>query len=441
MASVVTETGGRRLIQLSPSEHSGRPKIRLGKVTKREAESVRVHVENLLRAKRTGSPIPPSTADWLANVPESLRKRMDRVGISEQKERRHCPTLGAWLRSYIEGRTDVKARTRMNMEQAEKSLLQFFTHTIRLDEITAGDAEDFRIYLKARGLAEGTINRRCKRAKQFFTAAVRKELLEKSPFADLKCGASCNPERLRFVSREDMTAVLNACPDVEWRLIFGLARYGGLRVPSEILPLQWADVDFDNMRFTVRSPKTEHQGKASRMVPIFPELYPLLLDAFERAEEGSKYVITAYRDTGQNLRTQAHRIIRRAGLEPWPKTSQNLRSTRETELAEEYPVQVICSWIGNSPQVAAKHYLQVTEEHFARATGIGVKKTSQKAVQKTVHNPVQTVHDGRIQAMPAKTPENRKRLPDKSWQNDATPCKSRGLHRLPPRGLEPLSPG
>ena len=29
----------------------------------------------------------------------------------------------------------------------------------------------------------------------------------------------------------------------------------------------------------------------------------------------------------------------------------------------------MCDWIGNSRPVAAKHYLQVTDEHFARAIG------------------------------------------------------------------------
>ncbi len=126
MASIVTETGGRRLIQLSPSEHSGRPKIRLGKVTKREAESVRVHVENLLRAKRTGSPIPPSTADWLANVPDAVRKRIEKAELVGPQERRESPTLGEWLRSYIDGRTDVKGSTIINFKQVERDLLRFF---------------------------------------------------------------------------------------------------------------------------------------------------------------------------------------------------------------------------------------------------------------------------------------------------------------------------
>jgi hypothetical protein len=49
---------------------------------------------------------------------------------------------------------------------------------------------------------------------------------------------------------------------------------------------------------------------------------------------------------------------------------QNLRSTRETELAESWPEHVVCAWIGNSKAVAKEHYLQVTEEHFERAAKI-----------------------------------------------------------------------
>ena len=181
MASIVTEKNGRRLIQLSPSENPNRPKIRLGKVTKREAESVRVHVENLLRAKRTGDPMPPSTADWLANVPDAMRERIEKAELVGPQKRRESPTLANWLRKYIDGRTDVKGSTIINFKQVERDLLRFFGKDRRIDSITAGEAEDFRVSLKAQGLAEGTIRRRCKRAKQFFTAAVKREIIGKNP--------------------------------------------------------------------------------------------------------------------------------------------------------------------------------------------------------------------------------------------------------------------
>ena len=79
------------------------------------------------------------------------------------------------------------------------------------------------------------------------------------------------------------------------------------------------------------------------------------------------WIIDGCRDTSINLRSQLNRIIRRAGLQPWPKLWQNLRSTRETELAETFPLHVVVKWIGNSQQVAAKHYLQVTDAHFESA--------------------------------------------------------------------------
>lgn len=118
----------------------------------------------------------------------------------------------------------------------------------------------------------------------------------------------------------------------------------------------------------VWSPKTEHhQGGASRNVPIFAELRPFLDEAWEMADRGAEFLVTRYRKTNANLRTQFERIIGKAGLEPWPKLFHNLRATRQTELEEAFPTHVVCAWLGNSPRVARRNYLQVTEDHFAKA--------------------------------------------------------------------------
>src|SRR5262249_8769641 len=90
------------------------------------------------------------------------------------------------------------------------------------------------------------------------------------------------------------------------------------------------------------------------------------------------------RYANQNLRTRFTKIIRRAGLTPWPKLFHNLRASCETDLAQSFPVHVVCSWIGNSQLIAAKHYLQVTESDFERAANSGAKPGAvglQKAVQ------------------------------------------------------------
>ena len=132
--------------------------------------------------------------------------------------------------------------------------------------------------------------------------------------------------------------------------------------------MRWGDVDWERGRLTVHSPKTEHHdGKAARVIPLFPELRAHLEAAFDAAENGTEFIITRYREKNANLRTQLERIICKAGLTPWPKIWHNLRATRQTELAQSYPIHVVCEWIGNSQAVAAKHYLRVTESDFERA--------------------------------------------------------------------------
>jgi Phage integrase family len=177
------------------------------------------------------------------------------------------------------------------------------------------------------------------------------------------------------VSSEVAQQVLNACPDAEWRLIFALSRFGGLRCPSEHLTLRWQDVNWEMNRMLIHAPKQEHHADGGdRWIPIFPELRPYLEESFDLAKEGAVHVITRYRDaSNSNLRTQLLRIIKRAGLRSWPKLFHNLRASRETELAAEFPIHVVCEWIGNSARIAAAHYLQVTEGDFERASQGGAK--------------------------------------------------------------------
>jgi hypothetical protein len=46
---------------------------------------------------------------------------------------------------------------------------------------------------------------------------------------------------------------------------------------------------------------------------------------------------------------------------------QNLRATRETELLAHYPAKDVTSWLGNSPDVANKHYAMTMQASFDRA--------------------------------------------------------------------------
>ncbi len=360
---------GRKRILFVAGDGS-RKTLRLGKATAKQAEAAKVKVEALVTAGITGS-MDDEVARWLADLPDAMHTRLAAVGLVKARQ---SVNLAAFIDGYIADRCDVKPATATVLGHTRRNLVEFFGPDKPLRDITPGEADQWRtVHLIGKEkLADNTVRRRCGIAKQYMRAAVRRKLIPSNPFADLKAAVQANKKREYFLSRQDAAKVLAACPNTEWRLIFALARYGGLRCPSEVLGLRWADVDWAGGRFLVHSPKTEHHaGGESRLVPLFPEIETYLLAAHSEAGDGADFVITRCRDAGVNLRTQLERIIVRAGLKPWAKLFQNLRSTRETELCELFPLHVVVAWLGNSQPVAMRHYLQLMDEHFEQARAGG----------------------------------------------------------------------
>ena len=140
-----------------------------------------------------------------------------------------------------------------------------------------------------------------------------------------------------------------------------------MRSPSEPRELKWTDIDWKNQRVAVTAPKTEHHGNGKRVMPLFPELAIPLREVFEQAEEGAEYVLPKLRNRKYNPATHMRRIVERACGVCWPKVFQNCRSTRQTELGQQFPSHVVTKWLGNSEKIAEQFYLQVTDEHFKQA--------------------------------------------------------------------------
>ena len=424
MASICKDPNGKKRIVFT-SPDGVRKSLWLGKMTVRLAETVKQKVERIIATKITGTPLDDDTAKWIAKLDDTLSNKLMKAGLIHKRD---SVTLQKFIDGYIESRSDVKSATIITYHNARRNLIKFFGPNKPLRDINPGDADDFRLFLlKKEKLSENTARKRSGCAKQFFRAAMKRELIQRNPFSELITTLKKNTERQYFVTREEAEKVIESCIDSQWRLLFALSRFGGLRCPSEHLCLKWGDVLWGENKLVVRSPKTEHhEGKEFRIIPIFPELRPHLEEVFELAEPGSEYVITRYRDSNQNLRTQLLRTIAKAGLKPWPKLWHNLRSTRETELAEKYPLHVVCEWIGNSQLIAAKHYLQVTDDHFSEATQEPVEKTARNTAQQSadgLRNDLQADNDAQ-----EKTPV---------LQGVSTDCNWLQSVYVGPEGLEP----
>ncbi len=292
MASISTDPNGNRTIQFIGAD-AKRRSIRLGKVTAKQANEVKLKVEALSAAKMSGMSLDNDAARWVASIGDDLAKKLAKVGLIPE---RGTATLDGFIGDYVAKRTDLKWRTLNNLEQTRRHLVGFFGGDRPLREITAADADQWVIHMRGK-YAEATAARGIKRARQYFNAARRGRLIAENPFDNIKAGAMDNRDRLFFVTPEMVSGIMNACPDAEWRALIALCRFGGLRCPSEPLQLTWGDIDWDRGRFLVHSPKLEHTRRGGkRIVPLFPELRPHLEELFNLAPAGSVYVITRTRE-------------------------------------------------------------------------------------------------------------------------------------------------
>lgn len=445
MASISTTKNGRRRIDFTGPDGKRRT-IRLGSVSKRGAESIKCRIENLLSAAMQGQEPYPADSDWLARIGDVLHDRIVSAGLCRARERAEVPTLAAMLAEYVDARPDVQESTRINYLQAMTNLKSYFGGDTLVDQITPADAEGFRAWMMTdQGLAQATVNRRVKRARQFFTWAVKKRYLAENPFQDVYGGHSKNRERIHYVSHDTIERILQACPDQEWRIIIALARYGGVRVPSEIVPLTWDCVLWSEKRIRIVSPKTAHQGRPERIIPLFPELAEVLSEAYDHAQPGEMHLVTRYRDKKTNLRTQFQRILKRADVNPWPRLFQNLRSSLAIDLADEYPDHVCEAWVGHTATIANAHYRTVTQEHFASATEKTPGKSAVESAVKAPHfPPLQASADSRKDSHKKReshvNPSNSKAFRD-SLQVSASPFKNKNLQPMTPRRLELRLPG
>ncbi len=368
MSSLTTDKSGNRNIRFA-DPNGARRCIYLGKMPLKACQRIQGHIERLASSAISGEPVADETARWLSKLDDVLRGKLVRVGLVKARE---SVGLADFIGSYIDGRHDAKESTRVNWRKVRRMLTEYFDGSRSLRSITPSEAKDFRQHLIASEYADNTTRKVCSVVRQFFTDAVERGLIESNPF-DQKCiptSTGGNPARQAYVSIETAEAVLNACPDSEWRLLFALSRFAGLRTPREPLALRWGDVNWETKRMLVHSCKTaRYEGKSTRIVPIFTRLRPYLEAAFDEAEPGTEYVINGRgRDTGVNLRKRMMQIIGQAGVAVWPKLFNNLRSSAVTDLLKEHPLKTVCEWMGHSPKIALQHYAQSREVDFEEAT-------------------------------------------------------------------------
>ncbi len=367
-------------------DHNGKTRELYGYLKKSTATEHGAKLDRCIALLKRGDELDARLQGWLDEIPDSMYSKLAKWGIV--KARVKAGTLAELIEIFVTGEQSrgMKPNTLRNREQVGKQLISFFGKNRPVDSIREKDAREF-YEARQRIDAPGTWGRNIKTVKQFFRYAVKSEWIKKNPFNELKGANVANTSRFYRVTNEMFVQILAHCRNSQERLFLVLARYGGLRIPSELQFMEWGDFHVAEGFFVVKTPKKEKKinqdrgyftDYATRRVPLFPEIEEAFQEYFEDFPEGGPKLLFSEDPrlpvpfrvavTSQGLTSRLKKVVRRAGLKLWEKPFQNLRSTRETELAEQgWPIQDVTSWLGNTPNVAAKHYLQTSPALFKQA--------------------------------------------------------------------------
>lgn len=400
-----------------------RQQIRFSGFTQKDAKTLLNLVERLISAKAFGSGIDPHDVKILSTLPDKVHQRLARHGLTEPRVKTSLPaekptfTLEAFLQDHIDhGRTSKGKPAAENTLQNWKSTQVFLNERFPgrdLKDINAEDAHQFRAWMDNRKISQKTAPRKGKpmtenakrkhiaNCKMFFNAAIRRGLVTINPFDAQVSGSEANRSRDFFVSLENTRRILDAAPDSQWRLMIAMWRLAGLR-KMEVFDLTWQDILWDQGKLRVRPTKTSHiEGCEMRYVPL-RDVRPYLDVAFAEAEEGSQNVITRFSVSNSNLDKPFRKIVEAAGLVPWPKLFQNLRSSCETQwLKDGERADLVANWIGHSVKVQRLNYVQETEEDIEAFNQRTAFEPVRKATQKATQNPLESDGRGRKAKMKA----------------------------------------
>ncbi|MDW8078584.1 MAG: hypothetical protein RMJ16_06825 [Thermoguttaceae bacterium] len=126
----------------------------------------------------------------------------------------------------------------------------------------------------------------------------------------------------------------------------------------------------------VPSPKTERAGELYRIIPLFKSLRSYLDEAWDAAPEGAEFIFLPefrrgiYGHEGwkrANPRTTLSKMIRRSGVQHWPRLWHNLPASCEIDLAEVFPLGTAAKGLGTTPSITLRHYVDSTDAAYCQA--------------------------------------------------------------------------
>jgi integrase len=229
-------------------------------------------------------------------------------------------------------------------------------HDIAAGELTLLECEEYFDELLERQ-AVSTVRRHLAYVRAAYRYAVRHELVERDPTADVRLPRLPDHDPATY-SNEQLRQVHAAIRNEREELVFFLFAFAGLRL-GEVAGLEWRQVELEHWQLRLAG-----KGGKLRLVPLHPAVTELLRE--QRARSGRREQVLG-RINGQRLAANTlggsvRAIVDRAGVEV-EQPSHAFRRTVATVMYENgVRARVIERIMGWAPrQMYERHYLRVAD--------------------------------------------------------------------------------
>lgn len=233
------------------------------------------HREAILYAINNG------TFDYLGTFPDS------KTAKKIENEKTIFPTVGIWLTRWLDKKEPhIKASTYIGYAKAIKQLKAAFNN-VKLDELKR---KDVKHWCESLTVSNKTIANLISPLRDALAEAVHEELITDNPLSDFTFKRNEPPKESDVdpFNQAEQEAIINAAKDNSLKNLFKFALWSGLRT-SEMVALEWRDIDMDRGIVSVNRAKTQHATKpestktkaGNREVMLLPPAREALINQWE----------------------------------------------------------------------------------------------------------------------------------------------------------------
>jgi len=273
--------------------------------------------------------------------------------------------LQAFIKEYLSYSETNKRPRSYRIDKYALTNLFDYIKVANIKDFTPRHIEEYKTE-RAKKIKPVSVNREIQTIKAMFNKAVEWKYLSESPAKSVKyIKQSVKPPR--FLSKEEIKALLEAASGYQKDMIM-IALYTGFRI-SEVLNLQWSDVDFTKNLISV-NPKHDFTPKdyEFRAIPINAQLKAYLLKLKLSEAKDSDYIVpkTIIPNT---IWVAFNKLFKKAGIKT--ASFHTLRHTFASHLViSGISLYTVSQLLGHSKIETTMIYAHLSKDHLKHSVDI-----------------------------------------------------------------------